>query len=162
MQATSNKSKDVRRDPVALMVACHWREIAEDIIASTLHQHGKTTGIPKARRKLTMELPTTHVHLILAGNLLPQAMADSLVDLLHLHRKHTGLTAKNHHLHLATHNLRMAMLHSPSAAHLVIRDPMSGIEVTNSTEGVVIHPEVMIHIVGAVELRIPSHLFVQL
>ncbi len=109
-----------------------------------------------------METQTTQVHLMLDGNLLLQAMADLLVDLLHLHREHTNLTAKNHHLHLGTHNLRMAMLHGPSAAHLVIRDQMIGIEVTNSTEGVAIHPEVMIHIVGAVELSIPSELFVEL
>jgi len=152
----------VRRDLVVLMVACHWREIAEAIIASTLHQHGKTTGIPKARRKVTMETPTTQVHLILAGNILLQEMVDLLVDLLHLPQERTGLTAKNHHLHLGTHNLPMAMLHDTSAAHLVIRGSRSGIEAMNSTEGVAIHPEVMIHIEGAVELRIPSQLFADL
>jgi hypothetical protein len=147
--------------------------MAEAIITSTSHQQGKTTDIPKARRKVTMETPTTHLHLMLVGNLLHQAAADLLVGFLHLPWEHTYLTAKDRHPHLATHNLHMAMVHDLSAAHLVIPDLMIGIEVMNSTEGEVIHTEagthigvvirteVVIHIVGAVELRVLSQLYAQ-
>lgn len=111
----------------------------EAIITSTSHQQGKTANIPKARREVTIETPTTHLHLMLVGNLLHQAVADLLVGLLHLLCEHMSLTAKDRQLHLSTHILQMAIVHDPSAAHLVILDLMTGIEVADSAKGEVLH-----------------------